>query len=556
MTNRRDFLKSMGLASLSMGGATSGLSALSSWANTAQAAPVCGEWGDLVGNIGGWTCNNHEGYKILEIYLRFGASQWEAFWLPGSMGSPNFSDFDMGTPNTAPHPGGDAANSPGAFNVSDVNWNPSTTPCLAPDLPTAANNAKRFESQSGGGHIHWGAATRPLYQRSHNSIDDIFERCRMVTQYHELFPHEAAIPFALTGSTLGNPRLAGTGAAIQRRFQAANPGQLLPISYVLYSGNSSLNPQNYAASTGTHPGASRPLVIQLSGTNSFYENLARTGINSESDDLLRALRHEYRDRLRFRGAGNPVRSAGFEGYWTAAELLESAPSLQGLFEDELLVIDSNVAKCADVAGVGTSTVRGIKTQLEAAAELLTNGPARYVFTMDNGITNSYDTHSIVHQESTNANIYNLMSHLASIIKHPVNNPDGLLDLDDTMIVINSEFGRTPWRAYDDGENPGDPKVARGRDHWPLGYSTIMIGGPISGGNSIEGSIDSTTGRTNSNHRYSPTDIRGAMLLAAGIDPFADGNFNVAAFSDALKSNPSIGTEEDIRNRLKSRILGV
>ena len=554
MTDRRNFLKSLGLGSAALSSMSLNTIALQSWFNTAHAAPTCGEWGDIVGNVGGWSCNNHEGYKILEIYLRFGASQWETLWLPGSNLAPNFSDFDMGLPNTAPHPGA-AASSPGAFNVNDLSWNAGLAPCQAPNLPTASNNSKRFASQSGGGHIHWGASARPLYQRTHATTDDIFERCRMVTQHHELFPHEAAIPYALTGSTLGNPSLAGTGAAIQRRFQATNPNEVLPISYVLYNGNTSLNPQNYAAANGSHPGSARPLVIQLSGSNSFFDNLARSGVTAESDEILRALRHEYRDRMRFRGSGKPVRSAGFEGYWTAAELLDKAPTLQNLFANQLLVVDSSAAKCPDQAGITTSTQHGIKTQLEAAAELLANGPARYVFTMDNGITNTYDTHTVNHFEQVNANLYNLFSHLSSMIKHPNNNPTGLIDLDDTMIVINTEFGRTPWRAFDDGPNPGDPKVARGRDHWPLGYNTLLIGGPVQGGASIQGAIDTSTGRTESAHRYSPTDIRGAMLLAAGIDPFEDGNFNVASFSDAIKSNPATGTEEEIRNRLKSRILG-
>ncbi len=566
MTDRRNFLKSMGLASLGIGSSTAALNTLglSNWLKDANAAhegshtaASCGLWGDLVGNVDGWDCGNHGGFKILEIYLRFGASQWETFWLPGSAAAPNFSDFDMGLPNTAPHPGDDVARSTGAFDLSDLAWTGGGAPCQAPDLPTASTNSKRFANQTSGGYIHWGAAAKPLYRRSHNSNDDIFERCRMVTQYHRLTPHEAAIPYALTGSTLGNPRMAGTGAAIQRRSRVLDPNQLLPVSYVLYNGDHNISPQNYAATTGTHPGSSRPLVIQVSGSNAFYQNLARTDITSQSDDVLKALRHEYRDRLRFRGSGNTVRSGGFDGYWTAAELLETAPNLQSLFENELLVVDSTPAKCADVASINTGTQHGIKTQLEAAAELLSNGPAKYVFTMDNGITGSYDTHGSSHQESVNANMYNFMTHLASVIHHPTNNPTGKINLDDTMIVINSEFGRTPWRRFDKVNDAAtDFTVPMGRDHWPFGYSAIMIGGPISGGPSIRGKIDSTDGFTDPDHQYTPTDIRGAMLLAAGIDPFDDGNFNVASFSDAIKSNPAAGSEEEIRERLKSRILGL
>ena len=194
----------------------------------------------------------------------------------------------------------------------------------------------------------------------------------------------------------------------------------------------------------------------------------------------------------------------------------------------------------------TGTSRGIKTQLHAAASLLSSGPARYVCTIDRGIAGSYDTHQIRHMETICSNMYNVMHHLADVIHHPTDNPNGLINLDETLIMMHTEFGREPWI-----EN------GRGRDHWPVGYVTTLIGGPIpSGGPTIGGGIDPTDGRTATNFRYSPADVRGAMLLAAGIDPFEEGNFNVAAFSEAIRSNPVTVLESEIRNRLRSRILGL
>jgi hypothetical protein len=37
--------------------------------------------GALVGNVGGWTCETHAGFKVLEIYCYAGASMWELCWL-------------------------------------------------------------------------------------------------------------------------------------------------------------------------------------------------------------------------------------------------------------------------------------------------------------------------------------------------------------------------------------------------------------------------------------------------------------------------------------------
>jgi hypothetical protein len=517
---------------------------IASWERAAHAARlICDDtsWGNLVGNVDGWTCSNHPGFKILEIYLAGGASQWETLWLPGNGGGvPGFTAHGMGSKD---------------LGLVNLVWttNRDKFPCNMPDLPSSAREAHFFAAQSDGGRIYWGAPAKPIYSRP-----DILSRCRMVTQYHDLMPHEAAIPYCLTGLMLGNPRMAGTGAAVERRSRVANPSQLLPSSYVLHSGLG-FAPLAYppAATTGAHPGSSRPLVIQVDTNDNFVDNLQRNGITAESEDLLLALRHEYRDRLRFKGIGDPVRSAGFAGYWTAAELLKNAPNLKALFENNLLVIDQNVAVCpTHPTARPDGSLPGTKTMLRAAASLLSpSGPARYVCVIDSGRAGVYDTHGSdamthLHVLRTCANFYDVLKHLADIIYHPVSNPRGTLKLDDTMVVISTEFGRTNL-----------VNNSNGRDHWTTGYVSTFIGGPIAAGTgaSIRGAIERSgpnEGTTVATHRYSPTDVRGAMLLAAGIDPFADGNFRVSDFSDALRESIGVDAEKDIRKRLRSWILGL
>jgi len=521
--DRRDVLRGLGASGLSLGAAGLGIGA---WERQALAqVEGCGHWGDIVGSIGGWTCDNHLGFKILDIYQYAGASQWETLWLPGGASTPNFTSHDMDE-----------------LALSTMDWDDNTGsfPCEAPDIPGDFDDAQFFAQQTGGERIYWGAPARPLYRRS-----DILNRCRMVTQAHGLAPHQAAIPFTLTGLTLGNARLAGTGAAVQRRARALFPEQILPSAYVLHQGATLA--EFPAAAVGQHPGSSRPLVIRVRNNNSFVEAMERDGVTAESDRLLLALRHEFRDRMRWRGFGDPVRSAGFDGYWVAAELLENAPQLQALFADNLLVIDNNVAVCPTHPQGSPGNNPGAKTMLHAAASLL-DGPARYVGVIDSGRAGSYDTHgngTQLHLLRTSANYYNLLHHLADVIHHPVNNPEGTIDLDETMIVITTEFGRTNHVNGNDG-----------RDHWPQGYVCVIIGGPVSGGPTIRGRIEpggGDEGRAATDHRYTPTDLRAAILVAAGIDPFADGNFRVSDFSDALLDG--IGTEPQIRNRLRSWILG-
>lgn len=511
--SRRRFIAAVGL-----GGALG----LTGWS---RAAAQCGmgDWGAIedVGGAGGWTCATHPGFKILEIYLHLGASQWETLWLPGN-GSPSLTDFGLGS-----------------LPLNQMDWlaNTADFPCEAPDIPNAYDESALFAADSTGGNIYWGAPAKPLYRRA-----DILGRARMVTQYHELAPHEAARPYALSGLTLGNARRAGTGTAIQRRHRVVDPTELLPVSYVLHPGVASAS--GAAAAVGIHPGSARPLVIQVRDDNAFYDSLARTGISAESDDLLLALRHEFKDRLRFRGAGDPVRSAGHDGYQVAADLLEDAPALQSLFGGNLLVIDSNVAVCPTHPDATANHRPATRTMLAAAASLLSSGPARYVCVIDSGLAGSYDTHgdgTQSHLLHSSANLYNVLHHLAAEINDPVENPSGSIDLNDTMVVINSEFGRTPYI-----------NANTGRDHWPYGYATLMIGGPISGP-TIRGAIDTTDEMTVADHRYSATDIRGAMLLAAGVDPFAEGNFRFGDFSVAITDG--IATDAGVRERLYEWILG-
>ena len=68
-------------------------------------------------------------------------------------------------------------------------------------------------------------------------------------------------------------------------------------------------------------------------------------------------------------------------------------------------------------------------------------------------------------------------------------------LDSTMIVVMSEFGRTPIMQ---GSN--------GRDHHPYGFSAWMAGGGINGGKVI-GAIGCSGG----------TGDRGAVTCKVGVD---------------------------------------
>jgi uncharacterized protein (DUF1501 family) len=76
-------------------------------------------------------------------------------------------------------------------------------------------------------------------------------------------------------------------------------------------------------------------------------------------------------------------------------------------------------------------------------------------------------------------------------------------LDETMVMISSEFGRTP-------------KINRnaGRDHWPKVFSVVLAGGGIRGG-TIYGTSNATASEPE-NNAVGPADLATTMYHQLGI----------------------------------------
>jgi len=78
-------------------------------------------------------------------------------------------------------------------------------------------------------------------------------------------------------------------------------------------------------------------------------------------------------------------------------------------------------------------------------------------------------------------------------------------LEDTVVVIGTEFGRTPGTQGSDG-----------RDHHPFGFSVVMAGGGLKGG-IAHGATDALGFHAVENRHY-VTDIHATVLELLGIDP--------------------------------------
>ncbi|MQX37436.1 DUF1501 domain-containing protein [Roseospira navarrensis] len=478
--------------------------------------------------------------RILEIHCYGAPSIWENFWVRGPSSNPDWRGFDA--------------------EMAATDW---LCPATASERPTS-EGVVSFGQDSLGNDIFWGPATRPLWDSG------IMDRTRMVVQKHDspAIPiHEAAIPYAITGSRLGTPRHAGMGAAFQHRGMTLDPGRTIPHAYVLSPNNIAQfgMTDTAALATGTHPGGSRPLMVKIGGASDLEARLSRPGLSPARDDLLDALRGQYRDRLRRHGAMvPPVRSAQFTAYDAAVESLYNAPGLVSLFSGGVLDVDTmpyclKQAGDADPADVANRPA----TAIDLARRLLTDpgNPARHVLIADGGVEKiaggsqpPYDTHASVvssafeQVRATNANLFNMLYHLSQAID-PTGTDPTRINLDDTMIVINAEFGRTPRRTSYQGND-------RGREHWPAGYVAILIGGPITSRAIVGGMTsnpgDSSDGTAPDGAWYKPTDIRGTLLMAGGVWPFESELFGTLDFGPQV----NIGSETGNAQTIATDILGL
>jgi uncharacterized protein (DUF1501 family) len=86
-------------------------------------------------------------------------------------------------------------------------------------------------------------------------------------------------------------------------------------------------------------------------------------------------------------------------------------------------------------------------------------------------------------------------------------------LDETLVVMVGEFGRTPKLGRDNG---GDITAANGRDHWAGVFSALFAGAGVVGGQVI-GRSDKF-GAYPASRGYYPSDLGATIYSVLGIDP--------------------------------------
>ena len=493
---------------LTLAGGASAAALVGPWVRTSRAAtfgafPAGTETVQLA--------ENQRAKRVLEVFLYGGLSAWETLYFVRDYGKPTDPQF------------------PNSQYYAFANANAQIVATCG-----GTEAARPFATDANGAMVEIGPFASALDTRA-----DLTSRMRVVVQRHNLEPHEAAVPMALTGRPVGQPNAAGLGAHIQRaRLDGGlTPERASPHSYVFSSNDITSDNVAAGASAGSHPGAARPLLLKTNSNASITTLLARTtvgGNRANHDAMVGAYINQYQNRLTFPERGR-VRSARTDDLLFAHTTTTRSDAIRAVLTDDLFATKTNQT-------CGSQTRTSIPhIGLTAAAGLLTHPtePASYVCVSDVGLERAsggggYDTHTGNAQDQA-MNFDNMLDALFAVINKPGENNPRKLDLDDTLIILNTEFGRTPGRQDQSGRN-----------HHPYGYVTAFLGGPITAAEKgVSGAID----RNGTASVFaSPAENRMAALLSMGIWPFAAEGFNVADSPDATN-------ELDAAQRAMSKFLG-
>jgi hypothetical protein len=487
--NRRTFLK------LGAAGAAGGL--LFGRHRSARAAPF-GDFPEAYRSLA--VPEAMRAKRVLEVFLYGGLSPWETLYFVEEYGRPD----DPAHPRTQ------------FYALSGTGGDSIETAMTSCGFPDGEPLGVDFAMDGLGANVKLGPFAFPLRARP-----DLTDRMRLLVQEHDLEPHEAAVPLALTGRRVGNPAQAGLGAHVQRFFLEHPEGtRRSPYSW-MFSTNTVPGDNVLAGlSTGMHPGAARPLRIKVDAAERFIDLLARPSAGTPDeraryDQLLSVYVEQYRRRLRHKGVEPALRSPRFAELTQAAASVGDAEAIASVVDPALLDVRPG-AQCGDDNVID---IPGMSFDL--AAHLLTHPtePARYVCVVDTGLISAsggggYDTHT-ENSHDTARNFKHMLTQLLRVVNAPGEDDPRKIDLDDTLIILNTEFGRTPW--LQDGGN--------GRNHHPWGYVTALLGGPIQPGQ--KGIVGAIGPDGKASGGISPSENRVAALLALGVFPFSPEAFGVS-----------------------------
>ena len=198
---------------------------------------------------------------------------------------------------------------------------------------------------------------------------------------------------------------------------------------------------------------------------------------------------------------DPVLQARVKSYELAFEMQSAIP--------EVMDFSKEPKHIHELYGTGQSRTQDFGKKCLAARRLVERG-VKFVqlFHGYTGNAGGWDSHR---------DIKKLHSQRAGEMDQPVGaliadlKQRGLLD--DTLVVLGSEFGRTPGAEFRKGQANVQ---GTGRDHHPQGFTVLMAGGGVKQGHAY-GATDELGFHAVENRHY-VTDLHATVLHQLGLDP--------------------------------------
>jgi len=310
---------------------------------------------------------------MLEIFLLGGMSPWETFYTVPQFCDPSLGGVYAGQQWWMFQEGGRSVES--WFGECGGGSRPLYEP---------------FAADAAGVTVNLGPFIYPLRDRP-----DILSRMRVWVVSHDVEPHAVAIPFAVAGHGVSNPRMAGLGTHLQRFFADQDGGERsAPSAYSIYMSSFDRS-NNGAASTalGLHPASAQPLALQLGPNPRLPARLPRPGVagyKNELDALVDHYTQQLRQRLDHAIAGG-LRAPAYNDFEAVRRAMGNHEALVDLLPASLFDL-FDVTMCTSHPGYPDSaeiyTVTDETTAaLEMARHLITAGAdaPRYVQIMEGGV---------------------------------------------------------------------------------------------------------------------------------------------------------------------------
>ncbi len=162
------------------------------------------------------------------------------------------------------------------------------------------------------------------------------------------------------------------------------------------------------------------------------------------DALMKDYIAQYNARLTRPGALDPLRSPRVADLTSATSSIAGSEAIAAVLESKYFTPFGG-SECGDSSGTDSTAM-----SLNLATHLLNHPttPAKYVCVVDSGLEQAdggggYDSHG-ENSHTQSRNLGHTLKSLMNLINLPGENNPGKLDLDRTMIVLTTEFGRTPY----------------------------------------------------------------------------------------------------------------